>query len=250
MPRIGLITPVYHAGLDPYHVDYDNLPLRNIIERQNLINSSLEDVEEIIQLAKGTQGDIANRLAQSIDENGDLISTAIDQAYHKISEHEEDDGFVIMTSDERAKLEEISPDATALKVKFGEVEFDDDTVIFNDSETVSWEIEAPNIIKANFAFPAEAAHEHHYNQIPSTTDYTSYETPVEFIEDSLRVYVNGIRIPNSDNGSVYVYNANLGPSETWLLTNFNTNDQNDGFTLNRQLNSSDIVLVDFDRSFI
>ncbi len=250
MPRIGLITPVYHAGLDPYHVDYDNLPLRNIVERQNLINSSLDNVEEIIQLAKGTQGDIANRLAQSIDEDGNLISTAIDEAAHNISQHTEDEGFVIMTVEERAKLEEISSDATALKVRVGEVEFDDDTVIFTNSETISWEIEAPNIIKANFAFPAEAAHKHHYNQVPFTTDYTNYETPVEFIEDSLRVYVNGIRIPNSANGSVYVYNANLGPSGAWLSTNFNANVGNDGFALNRQLNSSDIVLVDFDRSFI
>lgn len=250
MPRIGLITPVYHTGLNPYHVDYDNLPLRNIVERQNLINNSLENVEEIIQLAKGTQGDVANRLAQSIDENGNLIAAAIDQAHHKISEHEEDAGFVIMTEDERAKLEEISSDATALKISFGAVEFSDHTVIFQDTDTISWTVQSPNIVKADISFSVSAAHEHHYDQVPTTTDYINYETPVVFIEDSLRVYVNGIRIPKTSVGSTYVYNASLGPSGTWTLTSFTSDAPNKTFALNRALNSSDKILVDFDRSFV
>lgn len=263
MPRIGLITPVYHSSLHPYHVDYDNLPLRNIIERQNLINNALDNVEEIIQAAQGTQGSVDNRISQSLDEDGNLRTDAIDESLHNIGAHEDGqyDGidYVRMKADERAKLEEISDDATALRITFETlsttVEFEDDTIIFQDTDTISWTVEAPNVVKANTAFPNSAAHEHHYDivpdhQTPSTPNYTNYEAPVVFIEGSLRVYVNGIRIPEASSGSTYVYNAATGPSGSWALTNFTATPSTGEFVLNRALSSSDVILIDFDRSFI
>ena len=85
----------------------------------------------------------------------------------------------------------------------------------------------------------------------STPDYINYKTtssPVAFVEGSLRVCVNGIRL--SENDEVYVYQASTGPTGSWTLTSFTGDESTGTFALNRALHSSDLITIDFDRSFI
>lgn len=263
MPRIGLITPVYHVPSNPYHADYDNLPLRNIVERQNLINNAVDNLTELMQEGKGTQGSIANRIAQSIDENGDLIPGSMDSSMHSVGAHTDGiwDGtnYVRMQEVERVKLDAISDGATALSIKFDTISttvtFSDETVYFQNSDCVSWNVVAPNTIQALTAFPSTAAHQHFYDIIPTAEnialpDYINYVAPVAFIDGSLRVFVNGIRVPDTSVGAVYVYNAATGPSGSWALTSFTAVPLSGTFALSRALSSSDTILIDFDQSFV
>lgn len=257
MPRIGLITPVYHVPSNPYHADYDNLPLRNIVERQNLINNAVDNLTELMQEGKGTQGSIANRIAQSIDENGDLIPGSMDSSMHSVGAHTDGiwDGtnYVRMQEVERVKLDAISDGATALSIKFDTISttvtFSDETVYFQNSDCVSWNVVAPNTIQALTAFPSTAAHQHFYDIVPTTTNYINYDAPTAFMEDSLRVYINGIRVPAASAGSSYVYNASIGPSGSWALTNFTAVPLSGTFALNRAINAADVIVIDFDQSF-
>jgi hypothetical protein len=267
MPRIDLITPVTYDSLWPYHSRYDNLPLEYILARQSLINSAVDNSDEILENAKGSAGTLANRLNQSLEEDGDLKDTAIDEALHKIGAHTdgEYDGieYVRMKSDERDKLALIADEATSLTIQFETIstistiaEFSNDTLVFQDSDTITWAIENPNLVTANMVFPDSAAHEHYYDLTPvhadqDEPDYTNYEvtnSSVAFIEGSLRVYVNGIRI--SEDEEVYVYNADDGPAGTWTLTSFTGDAENGTFELNRALDEADIIKIDFDRSLI
>lgn len=264
MPRIDSITPVQYSGLWPYHVHYDNLPLLYILARQQLINSSVDQMDEILENSIGSVGSLSNRLNQSIEDNGDLKTAAVDDTVHNIGAHADGEyegiDYVRMTLTERSKLADIAEDATAISIEFPTnsttVVFDDVMISFEDSDTVTWEVEAPSTVKANMAFPAEAAHQHYYDLVPvhdnlSTPDYTNYKTTVsstEFIEGSLRVYVNGIRL--SENDGVYVYSAADGPGEAWTLTSF-TGDHEDGsFALNRAIDPLDTITIDFDISYV
>jgi len=266
MPRIDLITPVFYQDLWPYHSRYDNLPLEYIVARQELINYAVDNNEEILEESQGTAGSLSNRLNQSIEEDGDLKTDAIDDALHSIGAHTdgEYDGvdYVRMLDSERDKLDLISDQATALRIQFEAIsaisatEFSDETVTFRDSDTITWEITNPNIVTANMVFPDSAAHEHHYDLTPvhadqDEPDYTNYKvtsSATAFIEGSLRVYINGIRI--SEDETVYVYNADSGPAGTWTLTQFTGDADNGTFELNRAIDEADTIKIDFDRSFI
>ena len=50
MPRIELIPEVLYQPQDPYHWEVDNLPLKNILRRQNLINLSVDNILEQIRV--------------------------------------------------------------------------------------------------------------------------------------------------------------------------------------------------------
>jgi hypothetical protein len=255
MPNIDLITPVKYDSLWPYHSQYDNLPLEYILARQSLINTVVDQNTAILEESEGTMGTLANRLAQSIEDNGDLKTSAIDQALHDIEEHTDSVNYVRMEAAERAKLILISDEATALQIQFETISetvlFDDELVTITDSPTVTWNVESPSTITANFAFPTSAAHEHNYGVVPYPEggDYINYATNVSYtpyIEGSLRVFINGIRL-NEDH-EVYVYNADDGPSGTWLGTSF-TGDYGAGtFYLNRAIDPADSIIIDFDRS--
>ena len=103
MPRIELIPEVLYQPNDPYHWEIDNLPLKNIITRQNLINLALDDVLEEMRDAIGTAGSVANRLNQSIEQDGSLKATAIDATLHNIEDHTDGSAFVRMSSAQSAK---------------------------------------------------------------------------------------------------------------------------------------------------
>jgi len=260
MPRIELIPEVFYQGLQPYHVEYDNLPLKNILDRIEVINSAIDNASQILQESVGTQGTLANRLAQSIEDDGDLKTTAIDEALHAIGAHSDGDylgiSYVRMTQDERDKIDLLSDDATALKLTVNTdipstttVNFVDEEVELQPSDTIKWQFISPNKLRAVTAFPSSAAHQHAYDGDPvldsgSTYKINNIATP--YVEGSSRVYVNGIRLSKTD--SVYVPPSS-GPDGTWILTTYTEDYANGLFALNRVLDGADIIKVDYDRLY-
>ena len=236
MPRIELIDVPLFQPEDPYHYEFDNLPLKALKTRQELINMAL-----------------ANRLNQSIDADGNLKASAIDEALHSIEEHEDTDDYVRMTSDERTKLENIASDATSLTLTYDDTEFDSGTVVLADSSSITIEHVAPNIIKWNLAFDTASAHQHYYGLTPvdatSTADYTNYKvntSSTEYIDGSLKVYVNGVRI--YEDAEIYVPGVLV--DDPWTLLKFTSNAEAGTFALSSPLTEDDIIRIDFDVSFI
>lgn len=268
MPNIDSIVPVYYSELDPYYVYYDNLPLRNIVLRQELINSAVETQKQIIAESKGTQGTLANRLAQSIEDDGSLKSSAIDDAWHNIAYHTDgtyDDGisiiqYVRMRNEERAKLEFIADAATSLALQVETpstiILFEDETVELLGSSSVTWSTLAPNQIQANLTFPLSAIRQHYYDQVPVfydliTPDYQTYKVnsiASPYVEGSLKVFINGIRLSADTTDppySVYVPSAD-GPEGTWYLMSFTPDYANGTFVLSRSITASDVIRIDYD----
>jgi hypothetical protein len=259
MPRIELIPEVYYQPNDPYHWEVDNLPLRNIIRRQDLINLALDNV--IVQMtdAIGTQGSLSNRLNQSIDADGNLKTAAIDEALHSIEEHADTDDFVRMTRDQSDKLDLIADEATNFGLLVNSdgsnlVLFEAGYVRVEPSNTVTPRVEAPNILKFDFAFPASAAHQHFYGLVPVhvnlvTPDYIHYKVnsvATPFIDGSLRVFINGIRI--FEDAEVYVPGALI--TDPWTLLSFTPDYVNGLFELSAAISDDDIIRVDFEISLV
>lgn len=255
MPRIELIPEVLYGPLDPIHWEIDNLPLKAIIRRQNLINLALDNVIEQMRDAIGTQGSLANRLNQSIDPNGNLKTSAIDEAMHSIEEHTDSDMYVRMTREESEKLANIAEEATAISMEIHTgnisiVEFNEGILHIEPSTTITPSFEAPNVLKFNMKFPSEAVHQHYYSITPVdsnqvTPDYTNYfvtSTMTPYIEDSLRVYVNGVRI--FQDMEVYVPGAMV--DDAWTLLSFTPDHSNGSFELSSALSPEDIIKIDFD----
>lgn len=259
MPEISLIPQVLYTGNQPYHVHFDNLPLKNILARIDLVNAQVDINAGILRGSAGTVGNLANRLSVSIEQNGDLVVEAVDNALHNIAYHTdgEKDGieYVRMTQDERDKLSLIESEANALNIEFELISttslFTTGTCRFIETDTVSYEFESPDKIKINTVFPAAAAHQHYYDvtpihSIPSGPNYTDFETATSFVDGSLVVYVNGIRLSSTD--SIRVPDAD--DVDTWTLTTVDFLDADAGeFSLNRALNSNDIIRIDYIRDF-
>jgi hypothetical protein len=281
MPDLSqLPVPQYNAD-QPYHWEYDNLPLKTLADRDLIINAQVNIQEEILRETAGTQGTLANRLAQSIDEDGNLIPDAIDQASHNISEHTDGTksvsgpeladyialgfptltnpvGFVRMLASERDKLAMIADEATNLMMSVETISnivlFEEGTIELVSSQSVNWEVEAPNKVKAVLTISTEFAHRHYYDLTPVMLptddllpiDYKLFKvtsTATPYIEDSLRVYVNGVRL--NRNYSVY-YPSN--PISTWNLNAFTADAANGLFTLSNPITDEDIIQIDFDKA--
>ena len=281
MPDLSqLPVPQYNAD-QPYHWEYDNLPLQTLANRDLLINLEVDVHAAILRETAGTQGTLANRLNQSIDEDGNLIADAVDQAGHSIAEHVDDAkvvssqeladyvalgfptlvnpvSFVRMLSSERDKLAQIANESTNLMMSIETISnivlFEEDTVEFVPSDSIKWEVEAPNKVKAVLTVSTDFAHRHYYDLTPimvPTNDLTpilyklfkvtSVATP--YIEDSLRVYINGIRL-NRNYGVYYPSN----PVSTWSLNSFTADFENGLFTLSNPITDLDIIQIDFDEA--
>lgn len=257
MPEIELIPEVLHEPNQPYHFHYDNLPLKAILDRLDLINSQVDINTSILRGTQGTTGSLGARLTVSTEDDGTLKASAIDAALHSIEEHTDTDDYVRMTSSERDKLALIDSEATNIEIEVEAISstvlFANGTVRFQPSDTVTWSIDAPDIVKAHSAFPADAAHRHNYDITPAnvspTPDYQNFKTTsinTPFIEDTLRVYVNGVRL--SATGQVRV--PDIATADTWTLTYVASQDETLGtFSLNRALDPSDIIRIDFDEDF-
>jgi len=259
MPRIELIDPVYYAPNDPIHWEIDNLPLKNIIRRQELINLALDGALEQMRDAIGTQGSFANRLNQSLNADGSLKTTAVDEALHSIEEHQDTDNYVRMTKDQSDKLDLIASEATDLALHISAdgssfITFDGGVVKLVPSDTVTPSIDAPNILKLHLAFPASAAHQHFYSLTPVDVDtldpdYINYKVnsvSSPYIDGSLRVFINGVRIFEDD--AVYVP-GNL-VDDPWTLLSYTSDATSGTFALSQAISSDDIIKIDFDISFV
>jgi hypothetical protein len=282
MPDISLIPEVKYEPLQPYHWIYDNKPIENLLLSLDSVNAAVEWNTQAITQALGSAGTLAARLNQSLEENGNLKATAIDTALHNIAAHADgsvsmtpseislvdpDDTyslptivpFVRMLDAERAKLMLISPGATALKMEFysdaisSTLLFEDETIEFIDSDTIIWSIESANKIKASMAFPASAAHEHYYDEIPvpavvppNYQDYKVNSIATPFVEDSLRIYINGVRL--TEGTSVYVPDYSTTP--TYTLVTYSSDYASGTFSLDVALTSSDVIRIDYDLSLV
>lgn len=250
MPEINKIPEVLHEANQPYHFHYDNLPLKNILKRIDLVNAQVDINSDILRGCSGSVGSLSNRLDASINDDGSLKTNSIDETNHNIAQHvngiksvgaeELSDyidlgfpdltnpiSFVRMLDNERAKLKEIAVGATNLKIQVEDSLYDDislGTVTLSEgiiklesTNTIIFDFEAPNVIKAHMVFPAEAAHKHHYNIIPahenaSAPDYTNYltsSTNTPFMAGSLRVYVNGIKINDTEEILIPEFNHSI-----------------------------------------
>jgi hypothetical protein len=266
MPSIELIPEVFYQPTQPYNYIYDNLPLENIVLRTQLINFAVDQNSQVLRESIGTQGTLSNRLAQSMNPDGSLREDAIDNAMHNIGAHTEGqfDGidYVIMMLTERDKLALIASEATSFRLAVEETisatpsvipVFDNTLVTLAQSDSISWEVTPPATIRAHMNFPVESAHKHYYNVIPASAvvipNYIDYKVLVPFVDGSLRVYINGVRLNESATVKVLVggvlkplkYTVDLD-GMTLLPTGF--------FSLNLAITSTDVIRVDFDVSFI
>lgn len=162
----------------------------------------------------------------------------MDGTLHNIGAHEDGEyegiEYVRMTQDERSKENLIASLATSLALGFQTASviqvFDTGTLSILNSDSVSWEIIDADSVRAHFAFPAEAAHQHYYDVTPVhadlvTPDYQNYKVAsvlTRFMEGSLRVYVNGIRLSETDS----VYTPDSVISNPWVLNSYEPDHEN------------------------
>ena len=88
------------------------------------------------------------------------------------------------------------------------------------------------------------AHRHYYDLEPITTDYRNYQVTsvnTHYIEGSLRVYLNGIKL-NSDYDVLYWDSL----AESWSPNRFTPSNNSGTFILNSAINDSDVIRIDFD----
>jgi hypothetical protein len=268
MPEINKIPEVLYEANQPYHFYYDNLPLKNILQRIALVNAQVDINSDILRGASGSVGSLSNRLDISINDDGSLKDEAIDEAEHNIASHKDGskDGvdYVVMKKSERDKLGLIQSEANKLEIQVTDELYDDislgtvtlsaGVVKFQSTDSIIFDFEAPNIIKAHSVFPPEAAHKHHYNLKPANEnstepDYKNYSTTsinTPFMEGTLRVYINGIRI--SEQETLVPSHNNF--TELTLTKISSLNPASGSFSLNRSLTENDLILIDFDESVI
>lgn len=271
MPNISKITDVLYEGDQPYHVHYDNLPLKNILTRIDLVNAQVDINSDILRGACGTVGTLSNRLSVAIKDDGKLNSSAVDECLHNIGAHEDGsyDGveYVRMTQSERDKLLNIQPGSNNLEIEVedsisSETQVDH-IIIYNgniklrSSDTIAFQFIAPDTIRAHSKYTPEAAHVHNYQITPAHTtanpDYQNYKTTsvnTAFKEGSLRVYVNGFRLNSSTAVKVLVGDNPL-VSESWKDLYIQSQSNTAGtFSLNAAIGTDSVILIDFDQSLI
>jgi hypothetical protein len=101
---------------------------------------------------------------------------------------------------------------------------------------------------------AQPAHSHNYNLTPVhanivTPDYINYKTTsvsTVYVENSLRVYINGVRLNEDD--LVYVPSAAASPTFTQLK--FTENFSAGTFALSGAITAADVIKIDFDISLV
>lgn len=285
MPEINSIpeSSCLYDGNQPYHVHYDNLPLKNILRRIELVNTQVDINTDILRGSGGDVGSLNNRLSVSLHDNGKIISSSVDNSLHNIGYHldgtYEGVEYVRMTKSERDKLDLIGNEANNLQIEIEDMidggeflensiskKIDTGTVIFRSSDTVFFNFETATseeigsnvsgIIKAHCLFPPSSAHRHHYGIIPvveglsspNNKNYTTTVMNTKFIEGSLRVYINGIRLNTAteENPTPYVLVPN---NEATQWNEFYVEFQNaesGEFSLSSAIRENDKIIIDFD----
>jgi hypothetical protein len=272
VPDLNKLPVPHYAGNQPYHWEYDNVPLDQLALRDQIISNEVDVQGRVLQDAIGTQGTLANRLNQSINPDGTLKESAVDQTMHNVAEHTDGSRtvdqselayytstlgyasvsnpvpFVRMLQHERDKLALIADEATNMPIQVETpsniVLFEQGPVHFAPSDSIQWQVVAPNQVKAVLGVSIEFAHIHYYDIEPITSDYLNFKvttTNTPYIDGSLRVYVNGVRLSSE----VAVY-APSNPIGTWTLRQFTPSPMTGTFTLNTPLAPTDLILIDFD----
>jgi len=274
MPNISSIPEVLYQPNQPYHYHYDNLPLKNILTRIGLVNIQVDTNSDILRGASGSAGSLNNRLDVSLKDNGKLKSEAVDESLHNIGYHSDGMGpdnveYVRMTQEERNKLILVDSNANNLSLEIEDafptvgnfVELETGVVRLMNSSTIFFDFQSPNIVKLHSIFPPDTAHRHHYDRTPaydnpSSPSYRHFKTTAintSFEEDSLRVYVNGVKLTTSV--GIKVPTSSTSSSSTsdisWVSTYIETQSHTSGtFSLNRALSTSDVIRIDFDEIFV
>lgn len=235
MPQLELIPVRLFEPTDPYNNQVDNVPLQALIDRILLVNNQVDFDANVLASAQGTQGTLANRLAQSINDDGSLKKSAIDAAQHNIAEHLDGSvtvngtpiSYVRMLKDERAKLAEIASGANKLEVRVtlntvapstlppsqisvisvSEIEYLEGELKLHPSDSIYWDVDASGVLSAHTTFPSTVRHIHYYDFVPvhqntTSPDYKNYavtSTNTPYKEGSLRVFINGIRLTKLSN---------------------------------------------------
>lgn len=261
----------HYQPLDPYNHVIDNGPIQDIVDNLNLINNVLDTTTNDLADCIGTQGTLSNRLNVSLNADGSLKTAAVDNALHSIEEHTDTANFVRMTADERSKLTIIADDATDVKLNFAtlstNVLFDSGTIQMQVSDSVAWRVEDDGVY-ADVLFPLTSRHRHYYDLKPSpqnesTPDYQNYLTTsiaTPYMEGSLRVYVNGVKISKEDDDvdapADVKFPRASGSSATWISLNYteDTGSVVSGivtsgmFALSTPILSTDRIIIEFDVS--
>lgn len=271
MPNINSIPEVLYQPNQPYHYFYDNLPLRNILQRIGLVNIQVDINSDILRGASGNAGSLSDRLDVSIEENGDLKSSALNSANHNIAYHtdgSDENGveYVRMKKEERNKLSLIASEANKFLIEIEDAyptignlvtlpSENNETLKLRNSATIFFDFTAPNILKAHTIFPPDAVHRHHYDitpayDVPNNPSFKNYKTTslnTPYEPGSLRVFVNGSRLTSA---GVKVLNY-ASSSTSWVSTYVESESPSQGtFTLNRALTISDVIRIDFDETFV
>lgn len=279
MPDIDNIEiPLYQAN-QPYHYSVDNLPFDAIKSREDLINAAVEASNTALAAAAGTAGTLDTRLDQSLHENGNLISSAVDTALHNIGAHADGNyevsdtellnykvsyplvenpvPFVRMLQAERTKLASVANGATDVTLDFvtptGNISITSGLVTFQSSTTLNWYVDpGTKFVQAELVTTYSNPHKHYDNIIPAskylTPDYKNYNTGITspFIVDSLKVFINGVRIfPGTS-----VYYPTFSDTPVLKLNSFTEYGSGLGFELLNSITEDDIIFVDFEVSLV
>lgn len=242
MPEIELIPLNKYQPLDPYHHEFDNLPVDALATRLSLVNLQVDNDADILRESIGTAGTLSNRLNQSINANGSLKTTAIDDAIHSVAEHTDTNTYVRMLKTERDKLSLVDAEATNLSVEVETIstteEYPDaaNTISIGPSPTITWRLDGA-VLKADTVAPLSNHHIHLYDIEPVTTDdlnFTTTTVSTPYTSGSLRVYVNGLRLIVGGPAIGGFYFTETTPTSGT-------------FKLNTALGSSDIIRIDFNQ---
>lgn len=256
MPQIDLIPVPLYDVLQPYHADYDNLPLRALMTRTQLVNFAVDINSQILRDAIGTAGTLSARLNQSIESSGNLKKQAVDDVLHSIGAHTDGvyagTNYVRMKLSERDKLALIANEATNMELHFqilsNVVVFEQGPVKFEPSESISWSLTAPNRIRAELVFPLNSAHRHYYNVKPAAAqgppDHKTYKTGIStpFSAGSLRVFINGVKMADDEE----IYHPGNLVSDPWKLNKFTPDADRKGFSLLNAITADDAIRIEFD----
>jgi len=266
MPNIDLVPEVYYNPTDPYHHTYDNKPLTNIIARQVAINNAVDRQAADLGGAAGSSGSLYARLAASLEDNGNLKTSAVDLALHSSEEHTDGtdqsafllpaDEFVRFTERERERLELIQDEANLIDFNFETAGMSDTpvevltgTVVMADSVSTAWRYQAGKMY-LDLQFSLDALHLHFYDVEPeydiTGTQYKDYKIPTyaDYIDGSLRVFVNGTRISEYES----LYHPGDDPTADWVLNSFTSTAASGKFSLATAITSDDVIRVDFERT--
>jgi hypothetical protein len=216
--------------------------MQQILQVNDQVDISAND----LRTAAGITGSLTSRLAIALQTNGNLVTSAVDAADHSIEAHTDGSTYVRMLATERAKLALIASGATNVSLLF-ETSNVGNAVIsncdFGQSSTTSWRYTGGKLY-LDTAFPGIG---HHYNVVPTTSDYTVFTNPFGVYDaNTLRVYINGIRL----SPGVNTYIPRGFPTPTWSTYQYTETTPASGiFTLSSAIGVSDVIAIDFDYNF-